>query len=177
VARVRLDPNLFGPDQPCFGCGPRHPTGLHLEFERDGDEVVTTFVPGELHQGPPGVMHGGLVLALADELGAWTVVGLKEKFGFTAAVEARLKAPVRVGAPIEGRGRIVHETSRTVRVEVRMVQSEVEVFGGELTFLLPDLRGAEKILGGPVPEPLQRFARSGSRSNAPDSESDQRNSR
>ena len=66
----RLDGHLFGADQPCFGCGPNHPWGFHLAFERDGEAVVTRFVPGDRYQGPPGIMHGGLVMTLADEVGA-----------------------------------------------------------------------------------------------------------
>ncbi|MFT3767835.1 MAG: hypothetical protein QM820_20485 [Minicystis sp.] len=62
-----LDPHLFGSGQPCFGCSPEHPIGLRLAFTRRDDEVVTTFVPGEQYQGPPGLMHGGLVTTLADE--------------------------------------------------------------------------------------------------------------
>ncbi|MBM4357286.1 MAG: hypothetical protein FJ096_04175 [Deltaproteobacteria bacterium] len=74
---MRLDPHTFGREQPCFGCAPDHPTGFHLEFEREGDAVRTRFVPSPHHQGPPGILHGGLVTTLADELAAWTIVALK----------------------------------------------------------------------------------------------------
>ena len=56
-----IDPHIFGREQPCFGCSPTHPIGLHLRFWRDDDEVITRFVPGEQYQGPPGILHGGLV--------------------------------------------------------------------------------------------------------------------
>src|SRR6185295_14883427 len=100
-----LDGRIFGPDQPCFGCSTEHPIGFRLAFTKDGDEIVTTFVPGEQYQGPPGLMHGGLVTTLADELAVWTVLGLKGRMTFTAAIQARLARPVRIGVPIEGRGR------------------------------------------------------------------------
>lgn len=154
-----LDPDLFGPDQPCFGCSPHHPIGFHLRFAREGDEVVTRFVPGEQYQGPPGIMHGGLVATLADELAAWTVIGLLERFGFTASMQLKLRRPVRVGVEVEGRGRIVHDTPRTAQVAVRLLQGGVETLTGELTFAILNRAGAERMLGGPLPEAWRRFAR------------------
>jgi acyl-coenzyme A thioesterase PaaI-like protein len=155
-----LDPHLFGEDQPCFGCSPSHPTGLRLRFAREGQDVVTRFVPAETHQGPPAVMHGGLVATLADEIAAWAVVALLGKFGFTAQFEGRLKAPVRIGREVAGRGRIEKETGgRTVGVRVELTQEGALVFTGLFTFVMLDQGAAEKMLGGPLPEAWKRFAR------------------
>ncbi len=154
-----LDGTLFGQGQPCFGCAPDHPVGFHLKFEREGDEVVTRFVPGDRYQGPPGVMHGGLVMTLVDELAAWALIVHKEKFGFTTHFEGRLKAPVRVGKEIVGRARLSKDTSRVVKVAVSLSQGESLTFEGEVTFVLLDQSGAEKLLGGPLPEAWKRFSR------------------
>ena len=154
-----VDGALFGPGQPCFGCAPDHPHGLHLRFAREGDEVVTRFTPGDGHQGPPGIMHGGLVTTVADELGAWALILLREKFGFTAEIAARLHRPLRTGVPTEGRARIVRETRRVVRVLVGLTQDAVRVFEGELAFVLLDRGGAEALLGGELPEAWRRFCR------------------
>ncbi len=154
-----LDPLVFGADSPCFGCSPAHPIGFRLTFTRRGDEVTTTFVADERYQGPPGVMHGGLVTTLADEIAAWTLIGLRDRFGFTAALQAKLSRPVRIGEPIEGRGRIIKSTSRLVTVEVTLHQRGQRAFSGELTFVLLDVEAAEKLLEGPLPEAWRRFAR------------------
>lgn len=154
-----LDGRLFGPGQPCFGCAPDHPFGLRLAFRRDGDTISTTFVPGDHHQGPPGLLHGGLAAALADELGAWTVLGLRGKFGFTTSMEGRIARPLRIGAPIEGTGRITRDLRRLVDVAVALAQGGEEAYTGTLRFALLDRAGAEKLLGGPIPESWARFAR------------------
>jgi acyl-coenzyme A thioesterase PaaI-like protein len=159
LAMPDLDPDAFGPGQPCFGCSPDHPIGFHLRFAREGDEVVTRFVPGEQYQGPPGIMHGGLVTTLADEIAAWAVIGLLERFGFTAALQVKLHRPVRIGVEVEGRGRIVRETSRVVNVGVRLLQGGAEALTGELTFAILDRSGAERLLGGPLPEAWVRYCR------------------
>jgi acyl-coenzyme A thioesterase PaaI-like protein len=154
-----LDPDLFGRDQPCFGCSPTHPIGFRLRFSREGDEVVTRFTPGADHQGPPGLMHGGLVATLADELAAWTLVGLLEKFGFTATFSGKLLRPVRIGMEVEGRGRIDRRTTRTVHVAVWLAQGEARVFSGDFVFALLDHGAAEKLLGRPLPDAWRRFSR------------------
>ena len=154
-----LDPHTFGLGQPCFGCSQDHPIGFRLRFSRDEGEIVTRFVPGERYQGPPGIMHGGLVTTLADEVAAWAIVGLLGKFGFTAKMSAKLLRPVRIGVEIEGRARIVKETSRTVDVAVRLAQGGTDAFTGEMTFVLMDQSGAERMMGGPLPEAWKRFCR------------------
>ena len=160
IERVPLDPlGTFGASQPCFGCSPTHPIGFRLEPYREGDAVCVEFTPTERFQGPPGIMHGGLVMTLADELGAWVVIGLKERFGFTAGIEARLLAPVRIGVPVHGRGTITSDTPRVVKMQITLTQDHADAFRGSLTFALLDRASAEKLLGGPLPETWVRFAR------------------
>jgi acyl-coenzyme A thioesterase PaaI-like protein len=70
--------------QMCFVCGLENPIGLKMAFyEDDEGRVVAKFTPGDEHQGFPGVMHGGIVTALLDEVlgrvaiaaGRWMVTG------------------------------------------------------------------------------------------------------
>jgi acyl-coenzyme A thioesterase PaaI-like protein len=155
-----LDGTLFGPGQPCFGCAPDHEHGFRLRFTTEGDEIVTRFTPDARYQGPPGIMHGGLVMTLADELSAWTVVARLGKFGFTAQMQGKLHKPARIGSEIEGRARISRDTPRIVGVSSRLLQAGVEVFAGEITFVVVDESGAERLLGAPLPEHWNRFSRS-----------------
>jgi acyl-coenzyme A thioesterase PaaI-like protein len=154
-----LDGTLFGPDQPCFGCGPAHPIGFRLRFEREGDEVVTRIVPGERYQGPPGIMHGGLVATLADEVGAWACIALLGKFGFTASMSCKLHHPVRTGTEVEARARIAADKKRIVDVAVRLLQNGTACYTGDLRFVVMDEKGAERLLGRPLPADWARFQR------------------
>lgn len=53
----------------CFGCGPRNPAGLHLQFAIDeaAHTATTTVTLDERYQGAPGYIHGGLIATLLDE--------------------------------------------------------------------------------------------------------------
>lgn len=154
-----LDPNSFGPDQPCFGCSQTHPIGFRLRFSTEGEEIRTKFLPTEQYQGPPGIMHGGLVTTLADEIAAWSLIGLLGKFGFTAAMNCRLHGPVRIGVEVLGTGTIIQSSSRIVKVKVTLVQEGVRAFSGDFTFAILDRAKAEQLIRGPLPEAWQRFAR------------------
>ena len=154
-----LDDNIFGAEQPCFGCSPNHPIGLRLKFARKGDAVSTRWTPPESYQGPPGILHGGLVTTVADELAAWTVVTLKGRFGFTASMSSRLKRPIRVGRELIGIGRIEADGRRVVKVSVELAQEGIVAFVGEFTFALLDAASAEKLLERPLPAAWARFCR------------------
>lgn len=121
--------------------------------------MVTRWTPPDEFQGPPGILHGGLVTTLADELAAWTIVALKGRFGFTASLEARLLGPIRVGREVTGTGRITADGRRVVRVGVALAQDDRATFEGSFTFALLDAKGAERLLERPLPEAWRRFCR------------------
>lgn len=104
-------------------------------------------------------MHGGLVCTLADEVGAWAIILLLGKFGFTAEMHSRLHKPIRIGEEVEARSRIKKPGSRVVLVEVELRQGPVRAYSGELRFVLLDEKGAERMLGAPLPEAWRRFGR------------------
>jgi uncharacterized protein (TIGR00369 family) len=154
-----FDGSMFGPGQPCFGCGPDHPAGFHLKVERQGDEVITRMTPDDRYQSVPGIMHGGLVATLADELAAWACIVIAEKFGFTVSMEAKYQSPVRIGKDIEARARITKSTGRFLHVEVNVAQEGRACCTSEFRFVLLDRSGVDKLVGRELPEEWYRFAR------------------
>ena len=157
---MELDGHLFGEGQPCFGCAPDHPVGFRLRFSVEGDEVTTRFTPHERYQGPPGIMHGGLVMTLGDELAAWTLVGLKQRFGFTTNAEVKLKKAIRIGTEVEGRGRVIEDRRRLVDLGVTLLQEGEVCFEGSFRFALLDKNAAKRLLGQSLPEAWKKLARS-----------------
>lgn len=84
----------------CFGCGPDHPTGLHMQLTAGPDcSIVASFVVTEHHQGAPGLAHGGLLTAAFDEaLG--TVTWLLRVPAVTVHLEVDFRRPVPVGSTL-----------------------------------------------------------------------------
>ena len=80
----------------CFVCGPDNPIGLHLRFRLEEDACMSEFTPGENHQGYPGVIHGGMIYAVLDDVMAnWLY--LRGARAYTARCEIRYLDPVREG--------------------------------------------------------------------------------
>ncbi len=53
----------------CFLCGMENPVGLHLHiYETAQGEVESIYIAPDHFQGYPGVLHGGLVAAIIDEI-------------------------------------------------------------------------------------------------------------
>lgn len=154
-----LDGSIFGDDQPCFGCSPSNPFGMKLRPVREGREVTVSYTAPPEFQGPAGVMHGGLVTTLADELAGWVVIGVRKQFGFTGAIEARLLKPVRIGVEVLGRATIVSESSRLLKIDVRLRQEGAEVYRGLFSFVVLDEAGTERVMGMRLPEAWRKFAR------------------
>lgn len=100
----------------CFACGRDNPFGLKLRLERDGDEVRAEFTPEEHHQGWPGVVHGGILNTVLDEVMAWAAIhqGL---FCVTARMEVRIKSTPLVGQRYIASARITANRKRLVEAE------------------------------------------------------------
>ena len=61
----------------CFVCGKDNPIGLKLRFDWDGKTARAEFTPTELYQGWQGVVHGGIIAVMLDEVAAWAIGSLK----------------------------------------------------------------------------------------------------
>ena len=44
----------------CYGCGEKNEEGLRITFRLEEGRAVGSFVPRTLHQGYPGLAHGGI---------------------------------------------------------------------------------------------------------------------
>jgi acyl-coenzyme A thioesterase PaaI-like protein len=108
----------------CFGCGPGHPTGLHVRCFKTADGVMSPIIVPAQYNGPPGAAHGGIVAAYLDEVLAATVKRAIARAAVTGELTVRYVKPVPVDTPIVGRGSLVADHGRYVDVEGRLEELE-----------------------------------------------------
>jgi uncharacterized protein (TIGR00369 family) len=101
----------------CFGCGPAHPSGLHVRVFKTEDGVVSPVVVPRVYEGPPGAAHGGIVAAYLDEILGGAVVRATGKAAVTGELTVRYVRPAPTETPLLGRGRLVADHGRYVDVE------------------------------------------------------------
>lgn len=80
-------------------------------YADDSGCVHATYTPRPEHQGYPGVMHGGLVTAMLDELIGRTAIA-NDIWCMTAKLEVRFRKPVPIGALLKLKGQITRRTNR-----------------------------------------------------------------
>ena len=106
----------------CFVCGVKNPSGLQLSFDTDGQKVYGEFVPRPEHVGFKGIVHGGVLATVLDEVMVWVCGVVTGRFAFCAEMTTRFVRPVRPGETLQveaelvtnRRGRLFEARSRIV---------------------------------------------------------------
>lgn len=99
----------------CFACGPSNGQGLHLHVQNDGEVTYIDFTPDASWQGFGGVVHGGLVATVLDEVMAWELYGF-DSFAVTARMEITYRRMVPVGQPLRATARLVEDRGRAKKL-------------------------------------------------------------
>lgn len=99
----------------CFVCGEKNEKGLKLSFKFDkaNKKIETLFKPQEWQQGFGGIIHGGFLATLLDEV----MVKLSYEVGIpavTAEMNIHFIEPTRIDRDIIVTGEIIRETKRIV---------------------------------------------------------------
>ena len=125
----------------CFICGMENPVGLHLHiYETEPGVVETTYIAPEHFQGYPGVLHGGIVGAIIDEISGRALMGsdpMNPRFMFTAKLEVKYRQNVPIGKPLKIIGRAGKSKSRSAEAWAGIYEAETgELLAEGITLLM-----------------------------------------
>ena len=96
----------------CFICGLENPVGLQLKiYELEPGIIETTYTAPEHFQSYPGILHGGIVATILDEISGRSLMGdpSQPRFMFTAKLEVKYRKNVPICKPL----RIVGKAGKT----------------------------------------------------------------
>ena len=110
----------------CFGCGDANPEGLHIEFRVEDGVALGRFVARRVHQGYPGLAHGGIAAAAIDEAMGWAMYAAGA-WAMTARLEVKYRRPLPLGQPLWVTAQVVRDRGRWLEAE-----GELRVAGGPL---------------------------------------------
>lgn len=88
----------------CFVCGLENPVGLKLKiYITEPGVIETAYIAPDHFQGYPGVLHGGIVATILDEISGRAHMGdpSAPRFMFTAKMDVRYRKNVPVGKPLK----------------------------------------------------------------------------
>ena len=124
----------------CFICGLENPVGLHLHiYETEPGVVETSYIAPEHFQGYPGVLHGGIVGALIDEIAGRSHMGSDPsdpRFMFTAKLEVKYRQNVPVGKPLKIIGKAGKSKSKSAEAWAGIYDAETNELLAEGNVLL-----------------------------------------
>lgn len=118
------------------------------------DRVIDPF------QGFSGIIHGGILVTLADELMANCVLSHTDKFSVSLKANVKWHSPVKIGDTVFGYSKIVCEYKNFKKVHF-VIQSDSGkvVLSGDGVFYLPTLKQFNRMTGINLPTELQNYLR------------------
>jgi acyl-coenzyme A thioesterase PaaI-like protein len=119
----------------CFICGLENPVGLHLHiYETEPGVIETKYIAPDHFQGYPGVLHGGIVAAILDEVSGRAHMGsdpMQPRFMFTGKLEIKYRKNVPIG-------RLLKIVGKAGKVKGKLVESWAGIYDGETNELLAE---------------------------------------
>ena len=103
---------------------------------QDDATVVGECTMRQIHEGPPGAVHGGWVATLLDQLLGHATAASGHP-GFTAELTVRYRKPTPYGVPLTLRGRTDEVDGRRVRASAEIVVDDVVTAEAKALFLKP----------------------------------------
>jgi uncharacterized protein (TIGR00369 family) len=115
----------------CFICGLQNPVGLQMALYNDLDnqQVVSSVTVPEHFNGYPGIVHGGIVAAILDEVAGRAVLvnGSADDLMVTLKIEVKYRQPTPTLTPLTVIGRVIQPGQSRARVygEIRLPDGTV----------------------------------------------------
>jgi acyl-coenzyme A thioesterase PaaI-like protein len=112
----------------CFACGELNEIGLHLKLNLEPGRCWTELTLPRRVEGWEGIIHGGILCTILDEVMAWALVA-NDNWGVTARMSVEFRKPVTVGQAIRAEGWITESKRRLQITAGRILDADT---GAEL---------------------------------------------
>jgi uncharacterized protein (TIGR00369 family) len=105
----------------CFACGTLNAGGLGLALHVEPGRSWVDLALDSRFEGWEGVIHGGILCTILDEVMAWALVG-EDNWGVTARMAVDFRRPVTAGMPVHAEGWITRSRRRLADTEARIIE-------------------------------------------------------
>jgi acyl-coenzyme A thioesterase PaaI-like protein len=112
----------------CFVCGEANPEGLQARCFKVDDAIEMPFVTRAHHAGWNGVLHGGLVATVLDEVMTWAAIVGSGRACYAADFTVRLLLPLPPGTACVAAAKLTRARRRIFDTEAELRGESGEVF-------------------------------------------------
>jgi len=123
----------------CFICGLENPIGLKLLIYQTSPGVIETdYTAPEHFQGYPGVLHGGIVASILDEISGRAQMGdpSAPRFMFTGKLEVKYRKNVPTNQPLKIIGKAGKSKGKMAEGWAGIYNQEGELLAEAITLLI-----------------------------------------
>lgn len=113
----------FDFDDYCFACGKKNEYGLKLIIKAEGGISKSMVKFPDYMQGYNGIVHGGLISTVLDELAIYAGMSLGRQF-VTGEITVRFKKALKAGKEYIVEGEVVEDRGKIVATESRIKDSK-----------------------------------------------------
>jgi uncharacterized protein (TIGR00369 family) len=106
---------------PVYGLG--NPVAPPMAVEVEDGRAIGRVTLRKPHEGPPGLVHGGVVATMLDHV-LGHAVRASGRGGVTASLTVRFRRPVRLGMPLVAMAELTGTDGRRTTVTARLVTEE-----------------------------------------------------
>jgi uncharacterized protein (TIGR00369 family) len=150
MALHRLTNERWGFSSNCFVCEPSNDVGLRIPFFHDDDRDVVTadFELDNAFSGAPSYVHGGIALAVLDEIQSWATIAVAGKFAITTKTTVEFPKPVRVGRTYTAEAEVTEAGRESIATVGRILDDKGELCAeGRSSFYVLSAAAAADAIG------------------------------
>ncbi|TFG93625.1 MAG: PaaI family thioesterase [Candidatus Atribacteria bacterium] len=103
----------------CFVCGKENPFGLQITFFKDKKEIKAEFVPESKHQGFRGIVHGGILFSILDEIMGRTAIVVKGVMTLTVEINVKYRTKAPIGKKIIFTAKMTKDLGRMIEAQAQ----------------------------------------------------------
>jgi uncharacterized protein (TIGR00369 family) len=130
----------------CFGCSRTNTLGLQLRFWLSEHGCFTRCTIPDYLCGWDGLVHGGIISALLDEVAAWTIIARLARLGITREVSIRYVKPVPTDTELVVEGQIISQDGRNAVLRSTIHSTDGTLLAeSESSWMFPRLSSIAKI--------------------------------
>lgn len=108
----------------CFVCGKDNPFGLNITFLKDKNEVRAELIPESKHQGFKGIVHGGILFSILDEIMGRTAVITKRVLTLTVEINIKYRKKAKVGEKIIFTAHMTQDLGRMIEAQGQVCKED-----------------------------------------------------
>ncbi len=97
----------------CFGCSTTNPHSLRLRFWHSEKGCFTRCTIPDYLCGLDGLVHGGILALIMDDVAQWTNIARLGLLGMTRSISVQYHTPVRTGTEITVESQIIGREEKT----------------------------------------------------------------